>query len=138
MFISGFLGSRLYAMSPTSRLVAKLSTERCLVCSIRQTFFSSSLMVSIIERLQSMSLSWRFISEFFMFFLIFVTKCKSSTKSLSKRSWLMYPLSAKSFPKSLSVNLLSFSGALSSTLPSVSVHWMFSPLSLMTRCSFRP
>lgn len=38
------------------------------------------------------------------------------------------PLSAKSFPKSLSVNLLSFSGALSSTLPSVSVHWMFSPL----------
>ena len=36
----------------------------------------------------------------------------------------MYPLSAKSFPKSLSVKRLSFSGALSSTLPGVSCHCM--------------
>ena len=33
MFISGFLGNRLYAMSPAIRFVAKLSKERCLVCS---------------------------------------------------------------------------------------------------------
>ena len=35
----------------------------------------------------------------------------------------MYPLSAKSFPNSSSVKRLSFSGALSSTLPGVSCHW---------------
>ena len=33
MFISGFFGNRLYAMSPAIRFVAKLSKERCLVCS---------------------------------------------------------------------------------------------------------
>ena len=138
MFISSFLGSRLYAMSPACRLVAKLLTERCLVCSIWQTFFSSSLTVSMTERFLSIILSCRLISEFFMFFLIFVIRCMSSTKSRLKRSWLTYPLSAKSFPNGLSANRLSFSDLRSSSLSAMSVHCMISVLSLMTRCSFRP
>ena len=38
MFIDGFFGKRLYAISPATRFVAKLSTERCLVCSIWHIF----------------------------------------------------------------------------------------------------
>ncbi len=34
IFIDGFLGSRLYAISPAIRLDAKLSIERCLVCML--------------------------------------------------------------------------------------------------------
>ena len=102
MFISGFFGNRLYAMSPAIRFVAKLSKERCLVCSIWHTFFSSSFTVSMTERFLSNNLSYRLIREFFMFFFILVTKCILSTKSISKRFWLIYPLSAKSFPNNLS------------------------------------
>jgi len=109
-------------MSPAMRFVTKLSTERCLVCSIWQTFLSSSLTVSMTDLFLSISLSFRSMSEFFMFFLILVTRCRSSTKSISKRSWLIYPLSAKSFPKSFAVKRLSFSGARSSTFPGVSCH----------------
>lgn len=89
IFIDGFFGKRLYAISPATRLVTKLSTERYLVCSMWQTFLSSSLMVSMSALFLSSILSYRFISEFFMFFLIFVTRCMSSTKRASKRSWLM-------------------------------------------------
>ena len=135
IFIDGFFGKRLYAISPAKRLVAKLSTDLCLVCSILHTFLSSSFTVSITERFLSRILSCRFIREFFMFFLIFVTRCMSSTKSFSKRFWLMYyPLSAKSF----SVNSLSFNGALLSTFPGVSCHCMISPISLIMRCNLNP
>ena len=98
IFIAGFFGCKLWAINPTRRLVAKLSIERCLVWSIWQIFFNSSLTVSIISLLLSISLSERFINEFFMFFLIFVTKCMSSANNCSKR--LMYPLSVKNFPNS--------------------------------------
>ena len=139
IFIDGFFGKRLYAISPANRLVAKLSADLCLVCSILHTFLSSSFTVSITERFLSRILSCRSVREFFMFFLIFVTRCMSSTKSFSKRFWLMYyPLSAKSFPKSFSVNSLSFSGALSSMFPGVSCHCMISPMSLIMRCNLNP
>ena len=87
----GFLGSRLYAISPAIRLEAKPSMLRCLVCSMWQTFLSSSLTVSMSALFRSRILSCRFMSEFFMFFLSLVTRCMSSMKSLSKSSWLMYP-----------------------------------------------
>ena len=80
----------------------------------------------------------RFISEFFMLFLSFVTRWMSSTKRDSKSSWLMYPLSANIFPKSLRVKSLSFSGSRSSVFPGVSVHWTISPRSFMTMCSLKP
>ena len=127
MFMASFLGSKLYAMSPASRLVAKLSTDLCLVCPVWQTFFSSSLTVSISERFLNNILSCRLMSEFFMFFLILVTRCMSSTKSSSKRFWLMYPLSASSLPKSFLVNMASLSGSRSSTFLGVSIHCMISP-----------
>ena len=126
IFIDGFFGKRLYAIRPAIRFEAKLSIERCLVCSMLQTFLSSSLTVSMSALFLSSILSYRFISEFFMFFLSLVTRCMSSTKSVSKSSWLMYPLSAKSFPNSLCVNSLSFKGSRSSTFPGVSVHCMIS------------
>ena len=46
IFIGGFLGIRLYAISPATRFDAKLSIERCLVYSMLHTFLSSSLTVS--------------------------------------------------------------------------------------------
>ena len=109
-------------MSLASRLVTKLSKLRCLVYSIWHTFFSSLFTVSMIVRFLRISLSCRFISEFFMFFLILVTRCRSSTNSISKSSWLMYPLSANSFPKSLCVNRLFLSGVLSSMYLPLAAH----------------
>ena len=47
IFMDGFFGSKLYAISPAVRLTTKLSTERCLVCSIWHMFLSPSLTVSI-------------------------------------------------------------------------------------------
>ena len=138
IFISGFFGKRLYAMSPAKRLLAKLSIDRCLVCSIWHTFLSSSLTVSMTALFRSMILSYRFISEFFMFFLILVIRCMSSINNISKRSWLMYPLSANSFPKSRFVNVLFFKGSRSSQFPGVSCQCMISPLSLMTKCNLNP
>lgn len=134
----GFLGSRLYAISPATRLEAKPSMLRCLVCSMWQTFLSSSLTVSTSALFLSRILSYRFMSEFFMFFLSLVTRCMSSMKRLSKSSWLMYPLSANIFPKSLCVKSLSFNGSRSSTFPGVSVHWIISPRSFITICSLNP
>ena len=136
ILMDGFLGRRLYAMSPATRFEAKLSMHLCLVCSIWQTFLSSSLTVSTSALFLSRILSCRFMREFFMFFLSLVTRCMSSTKRVSNSSRLMYPLSAKSFPKSLCVKSLSFKGSRSSTFPGVSVHCMISPRSLMTMCSF--
>lgn len=46
IFIGGFLGIRLYAISPATRFDAKLSIERRLVYSMLHTFLSSSLTVS--------------------------------------------------------------------------------------------
>ncbi len=134
----GFFGRRLYAISPAIRLEAKPSMLRCLVCSMWQTFLSSSFTVSISVLFRSMILSCRFMSEFFMFFLSLITRCMSSMKRLSKSSWLMYPLSAKILPKSLCVKSLSFKGARSSTFLGVRVHCMISPRSLMTMCSLKP
>lgn len=134
----GFLGSRLYAISPAIRLEAKPSMLRCLVCSMWQKFLSSSLTVSMSALFRSRILSCRFMSEFFMFFLSFVTRCMSSMKILSKSSWLMYPLSAKILPKSLCVKSLSFNGSRSSTFPGVSVHCIISPRSFITICSLNP
>ena len=138
IFIDGFFGKRLYAIIPAIWFEAKLSIERCLVCSMLQTFLSSSLTVSMRALFLSSILSYRFISEFFMFFLSLVTRCISSTKSVSKSSWLMYPLSANIFPKSLLVKSLSFKGSRSSTFPGVSVHCSISPRSFMTMCSLKP
>ena len=42
-----------------------------------------------------------------------------------KKTLADIPLSAKSFPKSLSVNSLFLSGSLSSTFPGVSIHCLF-------------
>ena len=134
----GFLGSRLYAISPATRLEANPSMLRCLVCSMWQTFLSSSLTVSTSALFLSRILSYRFMSEFFMFFLSLATRCMSSTKSISKSSWLMYPLSANIFPKSLCVKSLSFNGSRSSTFPGVSVHCIISPRSFITICSLNP
>ena len=47
IFIDGFFGKKLYAIIPAIRFDAKLSIERCLVCSMLQTFLSSSLTVSM-------------------------------------------------------------------------------------------
>lgn len=138
IFKDGFFGKRLYAMSPATRFEAKLSMHLCLVCSIWQRFLSSSLTVSTRALFLSSILSCRFIREFFMFFFSLVTRCMSSTKSVSNSSWLMYPLSAKSFPNSLLVKSLSFNGSRSSVFPGVSVHCMISPRSLMTMCSLKP
>ena len=86
IFIDGFLGKRLYAMSPATRFEAKLSMHLCLVCSIWQTFLSSSLTVSTSALFLSRILSCRFMREFFMFFLSLVTRCMSSTKRVSNSS----------------------------------------------------
>ena len=89
-------------------------------------FLSSSLTVSMSALFRSMILSCWFMREFLMFFLSLVTRCMSSMKSLSKRSWLMYPLSARIFLKSLCVKSLSFNGSRSSTFQGVSVHCFLS------------
>ena len=138
IFIDGFLGIRLYAISPATRFDAKLSIERCLVCSMLQTFFNSSLTVSTSTLFLSSILSYRSISEFFMFFFIFVTRCMSSTKRFSKSSRLMYPLSANIFPKSLWVKSLFFNGSRSSAFLGVRAHCIISPRSLITMCSLKP
>ena len=134
----GFLGRRLYAIIPAIRLEANPSMLRYLVCSMWQTFLSSSLTVSMSALLRSRILSCRFMSEFFMFFLSLVTRCMSSMKSFSKSYWLMYPLSAKIFPKSLCLKSLSFNGSRSSTFPGVCVHCIISPRSFITICSLKP
>lgn len=64
IFIDGFFGKRLYAMSPAIRFEARLPIELCLVCSMLQTFLSSPLTVSTSALFLSSSLSCRFMSEF--------------------------------------------------------------------------
>lgn len=68
----------------------------------------------------------------------YVTKCMSSMKSLSKSSYLMYPLSANISSNSHCVKSLSFKGSQSSKFPGVSVHCIISTRLFITICSLDP
>lgn len=83
---------RLYAITPAIRFDAKLSIERCLVCSMLPTFLSSPLTVSTSALFLIRILSYRFINEFFMFFLIFVTRWCRQQKGFQKSPGLCIPV----------------------------------------------
>lgn len=131
--MAGFLEKKQYAINPETRFVIKFSNDLCLECSIEQIFFSSSLMVSITERLRSNILSFISISTFFILLRICVIRCNPSTKRTSVIFWEIYPLSAYNFPLIFSINFLSFSGSLSSTFPGVITKLSISPLSFIMK-----
>ncbi len=78
------------------------------------------------------------MSTFFMLFLMPVTRCRPSSKSISVSSLEMYPLSAYRDPNSFLRKFSAFSGSLSSTLACVITKFKSSPLSLTLMCSLKP
>lgn len=62
----GFFGRKQYAAMALKALVMKFANDRCLECSIRAMFLSSSFTDSTKALLRSMILSETDISEFLM------------------------------------------------------------------------
>lgn len=83
-------------------------------------------------------LSATLMIEFFMLFLTFVANCTPSINSFSKRDFLVYSLSPKSYPLILFSSTLSFKGSQSSAEPAVNTKLKISPLSLIIRCNLEP
>ena len=125
--MEGFLSNRQYAAMPEVRFIRKLACPRWRECSIWQMFFSSSLMVSMTERLRKRIFSLMPISWFFMLLLIPVTRCIPSFQRVSNKCFDIYPLSANRSPNNLRLNTLKTSGFLSSTLPFVRQKFNNSP-----------
>lgn len=92
--IIGLFGNRLYAANAPSVLTVKLSKERSFEYSICAIFFNSSLMVSIMARFNNNNnnLSETFIMTPFMFLQLSNKFCILSTKSLSNKFLLIWPL----------------------------------------------
>ena len=79
--MAGFFGKQQYAAIADMALTKKLSKHLCLECSTCAMFFSSSLMVSMIARFLSSTLSDTDISAPFMLLLSLVMSCIPSTKT---------------------------------------------------------
>lgn len=138
VLMEGFLSKKEYAAKADSILIMKLSKHLCLVCSIWHMFFNSSFTDSISALFLSIIRSCNSIKAFFIFFRSLVTRCTPSIKSCSNKSFEMYPLSPKSFPKIRLCKSICLSGSLSSTLPGVRIKSNTSPLSLIIRWSLKP
>ena len=79
-------------------MTRKLCTERWRECTRFALFFKRSLMHSMMYLFLSMILSHMDMSLFFMLAFRPCTRCMPRSKRLSKSSFLMYPLSANTFP----------------------------------------
>ena len=86
-----FLGKKLYAAMAAMRFAANPPTLLRRVCAIWTLCFNSSFFASINDLFLSRILSRRWISEFFMFLRMRVTRWMSSTNNSSKRCCEMYP-----------------------------------------------
>ena len=80
--MAGFLGKKQYAMIAEIIFIRKFGSPLCLECTACAIFFSSSLIVSMIDLFRSNILSLSGISLFFMFDLNPVTKCIPSLNTL--------------------------------------------------------
>ena len=78
-------------------------------CSISQIFFRKSLTHSITVRLRSISLSYKSISLFFIFFFALVTNVMFFSRNFSNNFEEIYPLSANSLPKMILIFLPPYS-----------------------------
>ena len=96
------------------------------------------VIVSIMDLLRNMILSWRVISWFFILLRIPVIKWIPLTKSISANSLDIYPLSPNNFPDIFLRKFPSFNDWRSSTLPEVITKSIISPLSFTIRCSLNP
>ena len=116
----------------------KLCIDRCRECTRLALFLSNSLIHSMMYLFLSMILSYIGISLFFMFAFRPCTRCMPWSNKVSKSSFLIYPLSANTFPYKTFVNTLHTRSSLSSTFAPVRQKVITSPESLKSRCSLKP